>query len=172
MGMDFVELQAGDKRGIERMAQLASGIWREHYTPILGVEQLDYMIPRFQSAEAVAEQLEQGYQYRFCCVDGEPVGYMAFYPHEDHMYLSKLYLRKDARGHGYSHAMLDHVRDAALEAGLCAIELNVNRFNAGSIAAYDALGFKRVRQEKIDIGGGFFMDDYVYRIDCQGGGDA
>ena len=171
--MEFIKLEAGDKRGIQRMAALAGDIWREHYTPIIGAEQVEYMVARFQDEAAVAEQLEHGYQYYFAYVDGardasgerEPAGYLSFYARENDVYLSKLYLCKGARGHGYSHEMIDLVRDFALERSLHAIELNVNRHNHGSIAAYEALGFRRAREERIDIGGGFFMDDYVYRIE-------
>lgn len=52
-------------------------------------------------------------------------------------------------------------------AGLPAIFLNVNRDNAQVIAIYEHLGFVRVREEKNDIGGGFFMDDYVLEYACR-----
>ena len=32
---------------------------------------------------------------------------------------------------------------------------------SGSIAAYNRLGFQKVRTQKADIGGGFFMDDDI-----------
>ena len=38
-----------------------------------------------------------------------------------------------------------------------------------TIAFYEKLGFTRLREEKIDIGGGFFMDDYVYRYAVEEG---
>ena len=47
---------------------------------------------------------------------------------------------------------------------MSAIELNVNRFNP-SIAVYEHLGMRRIRAEKNDIGSGYYMDDYVYRLD-------
>jgi diamine N-acetyltransferase len=39
--------------------------------------------------------------------------------------------------------------------------LQVNRNNFDSIAAYQRLGFEVVDLVKTDIGGGFYMDDYV-----------
>ena len=54
--------------------------------------------------------------------------------------------------------------------GLSKIWLTVNKYNDGSIAAYEALGMKRVRDQVADIGGGFVMDDYVYEIDVPEGG--
>ena len=45
------------------MAQLADEIWHEHYQNILSPEQIDYMVERYQSVQAITEQLEQGYHY-------------------------------------------------------------------------------------------------------------
>ena len=60
--------------------------------------------------------------------------------------------------------MLDFCLKNAKEDGLNAIELNVNKMNA-SVAIYERFGFKRIRSECNDIGHGFFMDDYVYRLE-------
>jgi len=45
---------------IEEMAKI---IWHEHYTPIIGAEQVAYMLEKFQSAAAMRSQIENGYQY-------------------------------------------------------------------------------------------------------------
>jgi RimJ/RimL family protein N-acetyltransferase len=44
------------------------------------------------------------------------------------------------------------------------IELNVNKNNQSKYI-YEKLGFKILRAEKIDIGNGFYMDDYVYYLE-------
>lgn len=163
--MEFIKVTSSDTAHAEKLAAAAAEIWREHYYPIIGAEQTDYMIEKFQSYDAVMEQLAYGYRYYLACVDGEIAGFMGFYPRDDVMYLSKLYLYKDKRGRGYSRQMTGFVSEAARTEHLPAVELNVNRFNTGSIAAYEALGFKRVREEKNDIGNGFYMDDYVYRLE-------
>ena len=80
------------------------------------------------------------------------------------MYLSKFYLYKSERGKGYSHDMMTFVITNAKELKLNGIELNVNKHNS-ACRAYESLGFKIVRSEKNDIGNGFYMDDYVYRLD-------
>ena len=45
--------------------------------------------------------------------------------------------------------------------GLTAIWLTCNRNNTNTLAVYDHLGFKKIREEKADIGNGFYMDDYI-----------
>lgn len=163
MELRFKELFAGDTSGIGRMSALAGGIVKEYYDPLLGAAQNDYMIVMFQSARSIAAQLGEGKRYFFVQYDGEDIGFFCFYPHDDAMYLSKLYLRADMRGRGFARPMIDFIGEEAKKVGLYAIELNVNKGNV-SKNIYEKLGFVRIRSEKNDIGQGYYMDDYVYRL--------
>ena len=78
------------------------------------------------------------------------------------MYLSKLYLHKNQRGKGFSKEILQFLITKTRESGLSSITLNVNKYNDNTILAYEKLGFVRIREEKNDIGNGYYMDDYVY----------
>ena len=169
--MEFLPLRTGDDEGIRRMSAMAAAIVREHFDPLIGPAQNDYMIARFQTPEAIAEQLRQGYSYWFVTEAGRDLGFLAFYPRGSAMYLSKFYLWKHERGKGYAREMLDFVVRAAREAALTAVELNVNRHNS-ACRVYERLGFRVLREECNDIGSGFFMDDYVYRLSLEEGGSA
>ncbi len=162
--MEFRELFADEEEKIREMSQMASAIVKEHYDPIIGPGQNDYMIRKFQSVEAIREQLAQGYRYFFVTREGKNIGFMAFYPRGNAMYLSKFYLYRQERGKGFSRKMMAHVAQEARKAGLKTIELNVNKHNSAR-SAYEKLGFKVIRKEKNDIGHGFFMDDYVYSLE-------
>lgn len=122
------------------------------------------MIAMFQTEKAIKKQLEAGYRYFFVNENKKAVVFFAFYPKETAMYLSKFYLYKAERGKGYAHQMLDFVIDEARKYGLQAIELNVNKYNS-ACQVYERLGLKKICSEKNDIGNGFYMDDYVYRLD-------
>lgn len=161
--MEFIRLEAGDDQRIAEMSAMATEIVREHFDPIIGSAQNDYMIAKFQTVQAISSQLDHGYRYYFVKNEGKIIGFLAFYPRNDVMYLSKFYLYKSERGRGYSRGMLDFVRRAAKDEHLRAIELNVNRNNS-AIYAYEKLGFTVIREEKNDIGQGYFMDDYVYSL--------
>lgn len=162
--MEFTELFKDDKAGISEMSSMAAAIVREHFDPLIGKAQNDYMISLFQTEEAIAEQLENGYRYFFVRNGGRNAGFTAFYPRNRAMYISKFYLYKEERGKGYAHNMLEFVKEEARKLGLGSIELNVNKHNS-ACKAYEALGFSIIRSEKNDIGNGFFMDDYVYGLD-------
>ena len=161
--MVFENLSISDENGIREMSDMATEIVREHFDPIIGKAQNDYMIARFQTADAIRDQLKNGYEYYFVSFDDQRIGFLAFYPKKkwNTMYLSKFYLYKSERGKGYSRQMLDFVIARTRENKLSFIELNVNRNNS-AILAYEKLGFEAIRSEKNDIGSGFFMDDYVY----------
>ncbi len=162
--MEFVQLLLSDESGIREMSDMATSIVREHYDPLIGKEQNDYMLSLFQTREAIRKQLESGYQYYFVQLDGRSIGFVAFYPKDASLYLSKFYLYRSERGKGYSRRMMDFVIGEARSAGLAGIELNVNRGNS-ACRAYEHLGFTIVRTEKNDIGHGFYMDDYVYYLE-------
>ena len=161
--MEFIELDKDDEASIREMSTMASEIVKEHYDPIIGEAQNDYMIRRFQSPEAIRKQLEEGAHYHFVAEEGTVIGFLSYYLRDDSLYLSKLYLYKVHRGRGHARGMVEFLADRARKAGLGSIELNVNRHN-DAVKAYEALGFERLREERNDIGGGFVMDDYVYGL--------
>ena len=160
--MRFIEVRKGDEALIEELSSLATKIVREHYEPILGTVQNEYMLEKFQSVKAIKGQLEDGYLYYLLDDEGY-LGFAGFYPREEDLYLSKLYLLKEERGKGYGKALMDFVVSKAEEYGKDSVVLNVNRYNDGSIAFYERYGFTRIREEDNDIGHGYFMNDYVYR---------
>ncbi|MGI6579560.1 MAG: GNAT family N-acetyltransferase [Saccharofermentanales bacterium] len=162
--MNFERLLLSDKDKITEMSEMATEIVREHFDPIIGKAQNDYMIEKFQTVDAIRGQLEQGCQYYFVSEKGSRIGFLAFYPQACCMYLSKIYLYKGERGKGYFEKMLDFIIMKAQEEELTSIELNVNKNNS-AVFAYEKLGFKIIRSEKNDIGEGYYMDDYVYRLE-------
>ena len=60
--------------------------------------------------------------------------------------------------------MFEFVEEETRKEGLSAIFLNVNRDNQAVIRIYEHFGFRKVREEKNDIGNGFYMDDWV--LEC------
>ncbi len=49
----FEKLEVNDQERIEEMSSMAKAIVREHFDPLIGREQNDYMISLFQTPEAV-----------------------------------------------------------------------------------------------------------------------
>ena len=151
-----------DESRIRLVAEIADRVWHQHYAGILEKPQIDYMVEKFQSAGAVAQQIrEQGYRY-YLMQDGDDfAGYVAVQVGDGRLFLSKLYIEADYRGRGYARQTLDFLEERCRDNGLEAIWLTVNRHNAGSIAAYKKMGFVKTCEQAADIGGGFVMDDFI-----------
>ena len=143
------------------IAGLAREIWYEYYVPLIGREQVDYMVAKFQTAEAMAAQMRDGYEYFLVRRDGRAIGYCAVQvqPDSRSLFLSKFYLHRDARGSGTGRALMEFIVQLALARGLVSIWLTVNKGNP-SVRAYERLGFKISADLRMDIGQGFVMDDY------------
>ena len=144
------------------VARLAREIWGEHYPPIIGREQVDYMVPRFQGPLAIRRGIAAGAAYFLLLRGRKAQGYLAVERDPDGraLFLSKLYVRKEARGLGLAKAALRHAEDLCRRRGLRRLWLTVNRRNAASIAWYERMGFRKSGTVVKDIGGGFVMDDH------------
>ncbi|MHC4740864.1 MAG: GNAT family N-acetyltransferase [Planctomycetota bacterium] len=146
---------------IRQTAKLAGEIWTEHFTPIIGAEQVEYMLDKIQSEDAITDQIRnRGYVYYLIGEAEQPIGYFAIVQEEAGLFLSKLYILKTMRGKGIARKTIDFLKTIALERGLDKIWLTVNKNNIGPIAAYEKLGFVNTGPLVQDIGGGFIMDDY------------
>lgn len=153
-------LEATTHKHFKDIANLASLIWREHYTPIIGEEQVEYMIKNFQSAEAMNQHYQEGYMYFMVKHNSNLAGYIAIEKQEERLFLSKIYISKAFRGQKLGKMAMAFVEKKALEMSCKSITLGVNKRNLNSIAAYEAMGFKKTGAKVTDIGHGFVMDDY------------
>jgi L-amino acid N-acyltransferase YncA len=147
---------------IEELAVLIREIWREHYTPMIGGGQVEYMLDKFQSTEAILRQRnEENYHYYGLLYEGRLAGYYAVQPQtEENVFLSKFYVAAAFRGQGFGKKMLQHLIDNYVTPGKTTIWLTVNKRNCDSIAIYEKLGFRITEPILSDIGNGFVMDDY------------
>ena len=148
------------EQDIAIVADLADEIWREHYIPIIGQAQVDYMLDRFQSAKAIEQQIKEGAYYYLTVYQDIPIGYLSYYLKKDSLFLSKIYVKSSARGKGFGRTAMSFLVDEAQRNNLKSISLTVNKNNSRSIEAYKKMGFKIVKPLVMDIGGGFVMDDY------------
>lgn len=158
---DIKWIPAAEDARIDAVSRTANAVWREHYGSILSPDQIDYMLHTFQSPEAIRRQLEEGYRYFLVEADGCTAGYFSFHPEPSRLFLSKLYVVKSFRGGGIARRVLAFLEGVCREQGLKAVYLTVNKHNAGSIAAYERMGFHKVGEQMADIGQGYVMDDYI-----------
>jgi len=151
-------------RDIDAVAALAHEVWNQHFPPIIGQEQVDYMLDKFQSVPAITRQIrEGGYEYYLIVDEDERAGYLALVADDEDggsLQLSKLYLKQSCRGRGLGRTVLAWIEEECVPRGVRELWLTINKENADSIAFYQRVGFAITGPIVTDIGGGFAMDDY------------
>ena len=147
---------------IKTTSALACEIWTQHYVPIIGQAQVDYMLAKLQSVQAIAQQMADGYEYYLAMDNDTPVGYFALAPNpaEHCALLSKIYVMQARRGIGLGKDIVMFIEKRCVELGLSEVWLTVNRNNSNSIAFYQRMGLTVTGSLVQDIGNGFVMDDY------------
>lgn len=147
---------------IKEFAVLTSEIWHEYWTCILSDEQIDYMVGKFQSENAITNQINnENYTYFYILFDNQKSGYIGLSGKQNYLFLSKIYIKKEYRHKGLGTKTFDFIKQFALKNGYNKIQLTVNKYNENTINAYKKWGFKTVDSVVTDIGNGFVMDDYI-----------
>lgn len=146
---------------------LTKKIWPVAYGEILSKEQLDYMIDKFYNEPALRELIQKGHVFYVAQDDKD--NYVGFVSYEincepNKTKIHKIYVLPETQGTGLGRQFFELVKDKAIENNQNAIFLNVNKYN-NAIHFYMKLGFTKVKDEVIDIGNGYVMDDYVMEID-------
>ncbi len=152
-----------NRQQVARIAALAKEIWNQHFPEIIGQEQVDYMLEKFQSVEALQTQMDSGYEYYLALRGDEPVGYLGLIPNDPagKLMISKIYVKDSARGTGVGRTLLAFSKKRAQESDANTIWLTVNRRNNQPIEWYKRRGFVVTDEVKTDIGSGFVMDDFI-----------
>src|SRR5688500_6128018 len=105
----FTAVQTADQ--LTAIATVAQAIWREYYVPLIGAEQVEYMLEKFQNVPAMRTQMERGDEYFMIQRGAELLGYLAVRADETErsMFISKLYLKRAARGTGSGRQALHFI---------------------------------------------------------------
>ena len=165
--IDCMIAEVTDKEGLEQIEKLACLTWHEHYGKLLAHGQIDYMLKRFLTVDAMARQMEHD-NYTYYLIEDDntslPIGFMALQESPGALFLSKIYLLKEFRGKGYGSQGFDFANKMAEEKGAEKVWLTVNKHNTGSYEIYLKRGYKVVKEEVTDIGEGYVMDDYIMEL--------
>lgn len=156
-----LEIRMADADDINIIGYLAQQIWPVAYKEILSSSQLEYMLKLMYSPGAIKEQMHSNHQFLIAELNEEPVGFASYSVIEKHIYkLHKLYVLPELQGKGLGKAILDFVSEEIVSHGAKALRLNMNRKNRAR-HFYEKYGFNIIKEEDVDIGNNYFMNDYV-----------
>ncbi|MFC4211920.1 GNAT family N-acetyltransferase [Pedobacter lithocola] len=159
----MITLKKAKEEDIELIQEIASATWPSTYLDIIGQAQIDYMLDKMYSKGELLKQLMDGHTFIIAEDGSENYGFAGYsiVGHEERIYkLHKLYVLPSAHGKGVGKILMNEVFNQVKEAGASSLELNVNKHNNAK-DFYLKAGFTVKESVKLDIGNGYFMDDYV-----------
>jgi diamine N-acetyltransferase len=159
----MIQLRMAHMGDVITIQQIAYSAWPEAFKEILKSEQIDYMLQKMYSEEVLERQMwVEGHSFVLAQMDNKVVGFCGYEHHKETSAtkVHKLYLLPEFKSKGIGKMVLEAVEKKALFMGDNRIFLNVNKYNP-SIDFYKRMGYSIIKEEVIDIGKGFIMDDYV-----------
>jgi len=159
--------KASSEKDLNTIREIAHKTWPSTFSSILSPDQINYMLEWMYSLESLKNQInDKGNVFLIASFDGEPLGFASYemnYKSQNTMKLHKIYILPEAQGKGIGASLIKEIKKAASEKHQTGILLNVNRQNP-AVKVYEHLGFKIIGEENIDIGNGFFMNDFVMEL--------
>jgi GNAT superfamily N-acetyltransferase len=157
-----------DMRLLERdelnvVKALAYDIWPRVYDYMISQEQISYMLSLMYDLDTLKAQWLEGVKFVLLEVEGIPQGYISFEEKDACIFLHKLYLRPEMQGQGFGKKMLQVAIDFAVDSKKPSLELTVNRNNK-FLEFYSSQGFQIKEEKDFDVGGGYFMNDYILSL--------
>jgi GNAT superfamily N-acetyltransferase len=149
--------------------------WPSTYGHIISQEQIDFMLEWMYSDASLEKQMNTGCSFYIANLNGDDVGFCSVSPKAEENNsteivagakshkLNKLYVLPIAQGTGAGKALLNKSIEVAKASGSSSLCLQVNKQN-DAYTFYLKHGFVKEQEFKFDIGNGFFMDDYVMRL--------
>ncbi|TBO43163.1 GNAT family N-acetyltransferase [Pedobacter kyonggii] len=159
----MITLRKANEEDIEIIRDIAVATWPSTYLDIIGQAQIDYMLDKMYNKGELLKQFMEGHIFLIAEEDENQFGFAGYsiVGHEERIYkLHKLYVLPSAHGKGVGKILINEVFNQVKDAGGSALQLNVNKQNKAK-DFYLKGGFTIKETVKLDIGEGYFMDDYV-----------
>jgi len=146
---------------IPLIRDMAYKIWPVTYGNILSQDQIDYMLKLIYGEKVLHEQMENNTEFIIVYDGMNAVGFASFSLTAPQVYkLHKIYVLPSQQGKGTGRFIIGELVKEMKTKGANILQLNVNRHNNAK-EFYEKLGFVVIKEEDIDIGSGYFMNDYV-----------
>ena len=155
------------KVGTESIAiiqHLANITWAVTYSEIIEPQQLHYMMGLIYSKTSLQKQIEKGDVFIIAYNNEKPVAFASYSAKENNPHiikLHKIYILPNQQGKGIGKLLINYIVEDIKPCSI--LQLNVNRHN-NALHFYQKLGFKITGEEDIDIGNGYFMNDYLMEL--------
>lgn len=147
---------------IPLIRELTFRVWPQTYASILSRKQIDYMLEMMYSEVSLKKQItEDGCQFIIVYENGSPVGFASYHEEEPQKWkLNKIYVLQNQQGKGTGKYVINHIIEEIKKQNARSLFLQVNQHNNAK-GFYEKLGFTEIDFINLDIGEGFFMNDFI-----------
>jgi ribosomal protein S18 acetylase RimI-like enzyme len=148
---------------IHTIQEIMLKVWPQTYAPIISEDQINYMIQMMYSDQSLHHQMKDGHHFVLAFFDNIPVGYASFSRTDNWTTykLHKLYIDLNIQRKGVGTALLNKIIQTIKSDHGKFLQLQVNRSNFHALDFYKKHGFFVIKATDMDIGNGFFMNDYI-----------
>ncbi|NOT50818.1 MAG: GNAT family N-acetyltransferase [Chitinophagaceae bacterium] len=155
------DIRKATAENIPLIRELTYKVWPQTYAAVLSQLQINYMLEMMYSPASLQKQMNDGAQFILVYDSAEPAGFASYQETEPSIYkLHKIYVLPSQQGKGTGRFVIDHIINEISNKNGKALQLQVNRHNKAK-SFYERLGFTVIDEINLDIGNGFFMNDYV-----------
>ena len=156
------ELNSSELHIIEDLAKI---IWPVSFKSMISQKQIEYMLEWMYNQKKLQENHQNGHKY---VVYKEKDTFLGFISYEikknkSNIRIHKLYVHHEQQKKGIGIALLNYAIDLGRENRMTQLDLFVNRTNP-AVHFYKKIGFSIVEEIDLDIGNGYFMNDYRMKL--------
>src|SRR6476660_371958 len=105
----MLHLRKALEKDLDTISKLAHVIWNDHYVPIIGQEQVDYMLDKMYNHQSLLDQQNQKKHMFYIVENAEtPIGFISVSLAENtHYFLHKFYIDQQQSNAGIGTKVLD-----------------------------------------------------------------
>ena len=156
------ELASDELHLIENLARV---IWPVSFKEMISSAQIEYMLDWMYNQKKLNDNFRKGHKFAVCTQNKKLSGFISFETKigKSTVRIHKLYVHHLIQKKGIGKQLLDYAIKEALRKKMTSIDLFVNRTNP-AVLFYKHLCFTIEEEIDLDIGNGYFMNDYRMKL--------
>ena len=156
------ELSASELTIIEDLAKV---IWPVSFKEMISSEQIEYMLEWMYNPNKLKENHQKGHHYVLYSEGDTALGFISYEIklNKSTVRIHKLYVHHEYQKKGIGKVLLEYAKTIANKHSMKYVDLYVNRTNP-AVGFYKFLGFYVSEEIDLDIGNGYFMNDYLLKL--------
>lgn len=138
---------------IHLTAQLADELWHDTYKRYYPAKQLDLLVDRLQSADAIEADIDDDANYFIVLLADKPIGYFAWKMENTSLHLMHLYLKPEHRGKALGRDILASCERLARGEGKGRVWCKVHTRALPVLQFFKARGYRPLRPVETCVDG-------------------